>query len=210
MTTGIALHWLGRVAYAPVLEAMRAHREGILAGEADEVVWLLEHEPVVTLGRRGGEVDPARLASTGTEVVATERGGLATWHGPGQLVGYLLIDLGARRWAVRSAVDGVEQGLIRWLASVGIEGRTEADAHGVWVGDAKIAAVGLHVRRGVTMHGFALNLQPDLTAFDAITPCGLRAPVTSVAACGGPSIAAEDAAFRVAEHVVDAIVRAHA
>lgn len=164
------MEWLGCVDYEDALQRQRERREGVLAGMAEEVLWLLEHPAVVTLGRRGGVA-----IGVDVPVVRTERGGLATWHGPGQLVGYLLLDIGARRWATRAVVEGIEQGLIDWLAGVGIDAGRRSKAPGVWVAERKIGALGLHVRRGVTMHGFALNLDLGPSAFRGIEPCGFGA-----------------------------------
>lgn len=138
---------------------------------------MLEHDPVITLGRRGGEV----AVGSGVPVVATDRGGLATFHGPGQLVGYLLVDVARRRLGARRLVEAIEDGLADWLGQAGIVAGRRAGAPGVWVGDQKIAALGLHFSKGVSMHGFALNLEVDLHAYEAIAPCGFSADhVTSV------------------------------
>jgi lipoyl(octanoyl) transferase len=196
--------WLGRVPYGWALALQRARRDAIVAGTAPEVLWLLEHDPVVTVGRRavpelGDEV-------AGYPVVRTERGGLATWHGPGQLVGYLLADTRARGWSVRGTVAGLEEGVIRWLAARGVSAARRAGAHGVWVGRDKICAVGLHFRRGVSMHGFALNLANRGEGFDAIVPCGITdGGVTSLALLGVPAPAPREAAASVGRSVLDAL-----
>ena len=195
--------FLGRLSYGWALSLQRARRQAVIEGRAPEALWLLEHDPVVTLGRRGGEL---RTVPEGVPVVSVERGGLATVHCPGQLVGYLIVDLGSRKGSVRRMVDAIEEGLIRWLATQGIAAHRSPGRPGVWVGDAKIAAVGLHFRRGVSMHGFALNLQPDLRSFEWIVPCGHRAPVTSVAALLGDSPAPWEVGGPVAELVRAAIV----
>jgi lipoate-protein ligase B len=186
--------WLGRVPYVEALGRMRSRRDAVIKGLADEAFWLLEHESVVTLGRREAQgVDRAALAAAGVAVVSTERGGLATWHGPGQLVGYPIIDLRRRGLGVRAYVSALEAGLIAWLASVGLRAKRRAGAPGVWVSDTKLAAIGIHVRHGVAIHGFALNLEPPSDAFTGIVPCGLRE--------GRPGSVAEwtGAAPRVAE-----------
>ncbi len=171
--------WLGRVPYREALRWQRGRREAVVAGWAPEVVWMLEHPPVVTRGRRGGDVAGARAA--GLDVVDVERGGLATWHGPGQLVGYPIVHLPSRGLSVPAAVGAIEDGLIQWLGDRGVAAERDAGARGVWVEGRKIAAIGLHVRHGVTMHGFALNLRLADAAFAGIVPCGLDAPVTDVA-----------------------------
>jgi lipoyl(octanoyl) transferase len=200
----LAARWLGRLPYLWALALQRARRDAIVAGTAPEELWLLEHDAVVTVGRRavaglGDEV-------AGIPVVHTERGGLATWHGPGQLVGYLLADAGARRWSVRGTVTALEEGILAWLAERGVAGGRRADARGVWVGSDKICAIGLHVRRGVTMHGFALNLTNGPEGFDAIVPCGITdGGVTSLARLEGAAPAPREAAPSVGRAVLAAL-----
>lgn len=191
--------------YVETRAAQEAHRDGVIAGTAPEELWLLEHDPVVTTGRRRVEgLDPERL---GCDVVATERGGLATWHGPGQLVGYPIVDVGSRGGGVRSTVSALEEGVIRWLAGQGIAAGRRPEHPGVWVGRDKICAVGLHFRRGVTLHGFALNLCPDLTVFGRFVPCGITdGGVTSLARLGGPPLAPADAWAGVGAAVRAALV----
>lgn len=206
----IPTQWLGRLEYRWAWRLQHLRREAIEAGTASEVLWTLEHDPVVTLGRRAAWVDTAGLAARGVPVVQTERGGLATWHGPGQLTGYLMLDLGRRGWAVRKVVEGVEEGLITWLATRGVPASRRAGLHGVWVGQDKIGAIGLHVRRGVTMHGFALNLDPGADAFTGIVPCGVEdGGVTSLARLTGERPPAESVAEEVGRTVLLGIIAAH-
>ena len=142
---------------------------------------MLEHPGVVTLGRRGWGDTGEPVGGLGVDVVQTRRGGLATFHGPGQLVGYLIASLKPHGWTVRGTVAGIEDGVIAWLARRGIHASTREGLPGVWVGHRKICAIGMHVRRGVTMHGFALNLSTDLGGFTGFVPCGIRdGGVTSV------------------------------
>ncbi len=196
--------WLGRLGYRWALRLQRSRRAAILEGRAPEALWLLEHPPVITMGRRGGEV---RGAPGGVEVVPVERGGLATVHVPGQLIAYGLIDLGGRGLGVRAYVRALEAGVIAYLATVGIGAGRATGRPGVWVGEAKIAAVGIHVRRGVTLHGVALNLSPDLAAFDWIIPCGLPdASVTSVAALRAEQLLPHHEASAFGHHLRAAIV----
>jgi lipoyl(octanoyl) transferase len=199
--------WLGRVSYLEALGRQRERREAVLRGEAPEAVWLLEHDAVVTTGRREvADLDPARIAAP---IVATERGGLATYHGPGQLVGYLIVDVGRRGGGVRVTVRAVEEGLIAWLAGRGTTAGRREGYPGVWVGDAKIAAVGMHFRRGVSMHGFALNLTVDLAGFRGFTPCGITdGGVTSLEVVAGSSPDPELAAEDVGRTVIDAMSHA--
>jgi lipoyl(octanoyl) transferase len=201
---GLAWEWLGRVGYLDALGRQRARRDAILAGRADEVLWLLEHDPVVTTGRRAVDLDPARIP---WPIVATERGGLATFHGPGQLVGYLLADVGRRGLGVRRTVTALEGGVIAWLAGQRITAARRPDAPGVWVGRDKVCAVGLHFRRGVSMHGFALNLDVALASYAGFVPCGIAdGGVTSVERLLGRSPSTIEAAPSVAAAVVRALV----
>lgn len=208
---GWQVSWRGRLKYADALAEQTARRELVIRGEAPNTVWMLEHEPVVTLGRRGGEIDRALLAARGTDVVETRRGGLATWHGPGQLVAYFMVDLPKMGWSVRQFVHGMESGMIRLLSTLGVEASRREGTPGVFVQDGKIGSVGLHVKRGVTMHGLSLNLCLGEGAFEGMVPCGLVGvtPV-DVRRCGGLVKQPEDLAFPLSEHLLDAIREAHA
>jgi lipoyl(octanoyl) transferase len=199
--------WRGCVDYRRGLHEQRVRRAYILAGGA-EAFWLLTHPEVVTLGRRSVSQVPSAewLRGRGADLVVTERGGLATWHGPGQLVGYTLLDIGRRGIGTRLFVCAVEQGLIDWLSTQGLVASRREGLHGVWVADRKIGAIGLHVSRGVTMHGFALNLHPDLTALDGFVPCGISGVrTTSVLQETGRSTAVSRVASDVGQHVLSAI-----
>ncbi|MBW4698045.1 MAG: lipoyl(octanoyl) transferase LipB [Aphanocapsa lilacina HA4352-LM1] len=171
----------GLVAYPTAWEWQRqlvaariAHRD------RPDVLMLLEHPPVYTLGQgadaRHVLVDPASI-----ELYRTERGGEVTYHGPGQLVGYPILDLSGHRRDLHWYLRTLEQVLIEALADFGVQGTREPGLTGVWVGGQKIAALGIKVSRWVTMHGFALNVDPDLDAFARIVPCGLTRPVGSLA-----------------------------
>lgn len=188
--------WLGRLPYAVALEAQRQRRREILAGRAGEEIWLLEHDPVVTIGKREpADLDRQALGRAGLAVVATERGGLATWHGPGQLVAYTLVRVQGRGFGPRSFVCAVENAVIAWLAQRGIAAGRRPGLPGIWVGTDKICAVGLHMEGGVALHGLALNLDPDLAAFGLFTPCGVRdGGVTSLARLTGAAPSCEEAA----------------
>ena len=174
-------------AYAPTIEAMAAHAAGIRAGTTDEEVWLLEHAPVLTGGTSAQDID---LVDTGgIDVHRSGRGGQWTWHGPGQRVAYVMLDLGARNPDVRAYVQALEAWIIDTLASFGVTGQRRDGHPGIWVaGDGqldKIAAIGVRISRWVSWHGIAINLDPDLSAFDRIVPCGVRdGGVTSLAAQG--------------------------
>ncbi len=156
---------------------------------ADEL-WLLEHEPVFTLGQ-AGKMEHV-LAPGEIPVIAVDRGGQVTYHGPGQLVAYPLFDLRRLGVGVRDLVDGIEQVLIDTLAHWQIIGGRHPGAPGVYVGDAKIGALGLRVRRGCTFHGLAFNVAMDLAPFSRINPCGYKGlAVTQMVDCVGPSALAD-------------------
>jgi lipoyl(octanoyl) transferase len=160
---------LGRVDFEPTWRAMQAFTAARGAATADEL-WLLEHPPVFTLGQAG---KPEHLLrDIGVPVVKIDRGGQITYHGPGQLVVYLLLDLGRRRLKVRELVTLMEQAVIDLLAEYRIAGERVARAPGVYVGGEKIAALGLRVRNGCCYHGLSINVDMDLSPFAAINPCG--------------------------------------
>ena len=141
----------------------------------------MEHDPVITTGRRGvqGLPEAAWLAQRGVDLCTSERGGLATYHGPGQLVVYYLLNV-RERGGIRKLVCSIESGVVAWLQSNGIDAGLSDTGRGVWVGHQKICAVGLHVRKGVAMHGMALNLCPDLAPYTWFSPCGFdRGSATS-------------------------------
>ena len=162
----------------------------VAAGEARELVWLLEHPPVYTAGT---SADPAELIDARFPVIAAGRGGRYTYHGPGQRVGYLMLDLNRRGRDVRCFVHAVEGWVIAALAELGVAAHRASGRVGIWTHlpdgqEAKIGAIGVRVRRWVTLHGFSVNLSPDLSHFSGIVPCGLADyPVTSAAALGATS-----------------------
>lgn len=205
--------WRGRVPYLPTLEAQRAHRARLLAGEADEELWGLEHEPVVTRGRRGTAdgLDVDALAARGVPQVQTERGGRTTWHGPGQLVVYTLVHVHARGHGPASFVAALEDGVIDWLRGLGLVAGRRAGHPGVWRGADKLCAVGLHISGGVAMHGLALNLCPDLSTYALFTPCGIEdGGVSSVELALGAAPSPAEAFPSVAATLIDAITRSKA
>jgi lipoyl(octanoyl) transferase len=177
----------GLTPYPEALSQMEARAAAIRAGEARELVWLLEHPPLYTAGT---SADPAELFNPlGFPVYAAGRGGRYTYHGPGQRVGYVLIDLDRRGRDVRRFVHALEGWLIATLGALGVEARRAPGRIGIWVdrrgGEAKVGALGLRVRRWVTMHGFSVNLSPELSHFSGIVPCGIADfPVTSLAEMG--------------------------
>lgn len=189
-----------RVDYRAALAAMEARNRAIHDGTAQELIWLLEHPPLYTAGT---SADPAELLSPQFPVYPAGRGGRYTYHGPGQRTGYVLLNLGQRQRDVRHFVFALEQWLIDALGQCDIAARRAEGRIGIWCdtpsGDeAKIAAIGVRIRKWVTMHGFAVNIDPDLSHFGGIVPCGIAEyPVTSFAALGSPRTMADfDAALR--------------
>ncbi len=176
------LRQLGRQAYEPVWRAMQAFTQQRDATTPDEL-WIVEHEPVYTLGMNG---KPEHVLNPGDiPLVQIDRGGQVTYHGPGQLVIYMMFDLKRHGWGVRNLVTAIEQAIIQLLAEYGIEATARPNAPGVYVGDAKIAALGLRIRRNCSFHGLALNIDMDLSPFDGINPCGYAGmPVTQLKAFG--------------------------
>ena len=170
---------LGQRAYGEVLELQRALCRQRIAGEiAEDILLLVEHDPVVTLGRatRAGSLRLPRseLERRGVDVFEVERGGDVTFHGPGQLVGYPVVDLRKHREDLHWYLRRLEEGLITGLGRLGIAAETNPGLTGVWTGGRKIASIGIHVKQWVTFHGFALNVSTDLSYFDLIVPCGIK------------------------------------
>jgi len=190
----------GLTPYAAALEAMEQRAAAVRSGSGRELVWLLEHPPLFTAGT---SADPAELSNPlGLPVFAAGRGGRYTYHGPGQRVGYLILDLERRGKDVRRFVHALEQYMIDTLARCGVAAHRAPGRIGIWVGagedEAKIGALGVRVKRWVTLHGFALNVAPDLGHFGGIVPCGISEfGVTSLASLGKTASLAEvDVALR--------------
>lgn len=155
--------------YLPVAEAMRTHASGRAAAGLDEL-WLLQHPPVFTIGRAG---DPRHLLAPGSiPVHRTDRGGQVTYHGPGQLVAYVLVDLARRGLGIRTLVSRIEEAMVDTLNYWDLQAERQETAPGVYVGGRKIGALGLRVRRGISYHGLSLNVTMDLAPFGQINPCG--------------------------------------
>ncbi|MEL7189157.1 MAG: lipoyl(octanoyl) transferase LipB [Pseudomonadota bacterium] len=177
------------IPYAEALKAMEARNSEIHEGTASELVWMLEHPSVYTAGT---SADPAELLNPQFDVIKAGRGGRYTYHGPGQRVGYLMLDLTKRGKDVRCFVHAIEGWVIVTLADFGVESWRAEGRVGIWTKDidgreAKIGAIGVRVRRWVTMHGFSVNLDPDLSHFGGIVPCGIdEFGVTSMARLGKP------------------------
>lgn len=205
--------WLGRRPYGPTFELQKNLRDGVRGGEPEHLL-LLEHDPVFTLGRSASPDDvvapKAWLEENGVEVYETNRGGQVTFHGPGQLVGYPIINLDPDRRDVRRYVQDLQEVLIRTLADYGITGeRREGQAFiGVWVGNSKIASIGVHISRWITIHGFALNVATDLRLFGGIVACGLRdVEMTSISKILGAPPALPEVARRLTRHFSDVYER---
>jgi lipoyl(octanoyl) transferase len=192
----------GLVSYTEAVGHMERQAEAIARGLAGERVWLLEHPPLYTAGSSARDED--LVAPDRFPVFKTGRGGQYTYHGPGQRVAYVMLNLRRRGGDVRAFVAGLEQWLIEALALLGVEGERREDRVGVWVrtsgGEAKIAAIGIRLRHWVSFHGISLNVAPDLAHFDGIIPCGVKdRGVASLAGLGLPITMAEaDAALQVA------------
>ena len=175
---------LGPVDYRAAWDLQLQHVESLKREGGQDCLFFVEHPHVITFGRNGKDenllVSRDRLNQLGIEYHETDRGGDVTYHGPGQLVCYPVMDL--KRWKrdVGAYLRALEEVLILTLADYGLEGRRDASATGVWVDDAKVAAMGVHLSRWVTSHGFALNVDTDLDYFRYIVPCGLARPVTSM------------------------------
>ena len=176
---------LGRMAYEPVWRAMQAFTDARTDATTDEV-WLVEHDPVFTLGQAG---KPEHVLMPGDiPVLHVDRGGQVTYHGPGQIVAYPLLDLKRLKVGVREYVNRIEQAIIDTLGDWNIDAARREGAPGVYVAGAKVAALGIRVRRGCTFHGLAFNIAMDLEPFHRINPCGYAGlQVTSMADLGGPS-----------------------
>lgn len=190
---GAAVEWRvapGRTPYPQAVAAMEARAAAIAEGSAGELVWLVEHPPLYTAGVSS---KPADLLDARFPVFESGRGGQYTYHGPGQRVVYLMLDLRARRRDVHAFVQALEAWIVDALAAFNVEGLARPGRVGVWVEhgapprESKIAAIGVKLRRWVSFHGISLNVEPDLSHFDGIVPCGLRDHgVTSLVDLGRP------------------------
>ena len=194
---------LGTVPYDEAWRLQQSVHAEVVAG-AEDVALLLEHPPVYTAGKR---TEPWERPQDGTPVVDVDRGGKITWHGPGQVTGYPIVRL-AERLDVIAYVRSLEQVLIDTCAELGLPTERVAGRSGVWTvgGARKVAAIGIRVARGVTMHGFALNCDPDLTAYDRIVPCGIAdATVTSLSRELGRDVTVDEVLPRVERHLPDLV-----
>ncbi|MDR1931663.1 MAG: lipoyl(octanoyl) transferase LipB [Spirochaetales bacterium] len=197
----------GLLEYGEALALQKDMQAKRIAAEIPDTLILLEHPPVITLGRRAENADvlisPALASRLGISIIRTERGGEVTYHGPGQLVGYPICDIGITRGSIKGFVHLVEEALILTLEKEwGLRAGRRKEYIGVWVGEEKIAAIGFSVSRRVTMHGFALNVNTNLDHFKWIVPCGMRTgAVTSLQTILGREIPMEDVKTRVARGI---------
>lgn len=187
---------LGRIPWQAAYELQQARLAARIRGEVPDALFLCEHDPIVTLGRRSPDGDARDVPFP---VVAIERGGEATYHGPGQLVAYPVLELPEGRRDLHRYLRDLEQVGLDTLAAFGVEGRRRAGTTGVWIGDRKVASIGVAVRRWVTWHGMALNVTTDLTAFRSFQPCGLDAAVMTRLADHVPGWTDEGGLAAVAE-----------
>jgi lipoyl(octanoyl) transferase len=219
MSRTLLVHPLGRVEYEDGLALMAVAGEAVRAGAPRDTdhLFLLEHPPVLTLGRGAGRANivaaPAWLARQGFEIHETDRGGDVTYHGPGQIVGYPVADLSDRP-DVRRYVGALEEAMIRTCGDFGLEAGRHPEHRGAWVGHRKIGAVGVHLSRWITSHGFAFNHAPDLGHFQAIVPCGIADPRLGVTSLdlelrgrGRAVPAAAEVEERLATHLAEALGR---
>lgn len=211
-TRALEVRRLGRVAYPDALALQRQLVGERQAGRIPDTLLLLEHDPVVTLGRTARRehllLDEAGLARRGVALFEAGRGGDVTWHGPGQVVGYPIVDLSPDRRDVHRYVRDLEEVMIRTCADYGVTARRVEGLTGCWVGDAKIGAIGVRIARWVTSHGFAFNLAPDLAGFALIVPCGIRdREVTSLERLLGGAPPSAEVESRLAGHLADVLER---
>jgi lipoyl(octanoyl) transferase len=193
---------LGSVAYEPTWHAMQRFTDTRDATTPDEI-WLLEHPPVFTQGQAGKAEHI--LFPGDIPVVQVDRGGQVTYHGPGQLVGYLMLDVRRSGLGVRDLVSRIEQALIDLLATYGLQANARHDAPGVYVDGAKIASLGLRIRRGCTFHGLALNVDMQLEPFRRINPCGMaNLPMTQLCDLAGPTTI-EEVRARLRQHLTESL-----
>ena len=197
---------LGRVDYEPTFQAMQDFTAGRTAETPDEL-WIVEHPPDYTLGQAGKTEHI--LEDVGIPIVKIDRGGQVTYHGPGQVVIYLLLDLARLKIKVRELVTAIEQAVIDFLAAQGVAAERRAGAPGVYVGEAKIAALGLKIKNGCSYHGLSLNVDMDLYPFTAINPCGYAGlKVTQTRDLGVP-LTAHEAGEQLSQHLLQQLETQH-
>jgi lipoyl(octanoyl) transferase len=194
---------LGRLGYRDAWDVQHDVHAAVVAGDAPPTLLLVEHDPVITFGRKGGRdhllAPPEELAARGFELVDIERGGDVTYHGPGQLVGYPILPIGRR---VRDYLRRLEGAIVDLAADYGVRAVGSPGYAGVWIGDDKLCAIGVAIKRGVSFHGFALNVATDLSHFGTIVPCGLEGTgVTSLTALTGRDVSLDEVKARLVPHL---------
>jgi lipoyl(octanoyl) transferase len=195
------IEWLGRIDYQTGLQIQEERLESCVSNGAETVI-LLEHEPVYTIGRLPDKSSLRNVSGLPYPVFETNRGGQATYHGPGQLVGYPIVDLRIRGRDLHHYLRKLENILIDLLADFGLQGVRIDGKTGVWIQDRKIASIGVGVRKWVTMHGFALNVASDLSGFQNITPCGLSGiRMTSISSELGTEVSLQTVRDKLAPHL---------
>ena len=208
LSSKLVISHLGLVDYLPTWELQRSIQEKVIADEVPNTLLMLEHNSVYTAGRRTEEEDEP---FDGTPVISTDRGGKITWHGPGQITGYPIVKLKNRNDVV-GFVREIENSLISALMEIGIKSERYCERSGVWLrdgkGDRKIAAIGIRVAKGVTMHGFSLNVNPDLSFFNRINPCGFTdSGVTSISNELGKEVTISEVSPIVEKYVSEGLAR---
>ena len=173
----LVIRQLGEISYSDTLKAMQTFTE-YRNSDTDDEIWLLQHPPVFTMGRTGK--DEHILVKTNIPVIQTDRGGDITYHGPGQIIAYVLIDLRRRQQGVRQFVNALEDVVIKTLSHWELAAQRVTNGPGVYVGDAKIASIGLRVQKGCSYHGISLNVSMDLSPWSLVKPCGLDIPMTQL------------------------------
>jgi len=204
MAPAVRIKHLGRVDYEPTWRAMQAFTAGRGADTPDEF-WLVEHPPVFTLGQAGKHEHV--LADIGIPVVAIDRGGQVTYHGPGQVVIYVLLDLKRRGYGVKELVNRLEQAVIDLLADFDVAGERLPGAPGIYVKGAKIAALGLRIKHGCSYHGLALNVAMDLAPYAAINPCGYAGMAVTQTRDLGIGLAPAEMGERLLQHLARTVSR---
>ena len=199
---------LGQIEYQEAYELQKELLQERLKGQIADTLLLLEHPPTITVGKAGKLenvlVSPAELATAGVSLILTDRGGDVTYHGPGQIVGYPILDLRERNRDAHQYVHNLEEVLIRTLADYGIESERDPSHAGVWVNDEEVAALGLSIHRWITMHGFALNVNTDLNHFSLINPCGFTSKTaTSLARLLGYKLSTGEVTDRLLFHFAE-------
>ena len=196
----ISIRDLGLIPYKKAWDIQKDMHKKRMDGQIKDTLLFVEHDPVYTLGKNANHNNLLNTHSTDVDVVQTDRGGDITWHGPGQLVGYPILDLRGYKLNVKSYMNALEDVLINTLDRYGIKATRKAGLTGVWVDDNKIAALGVKISRWITMHGFALNVQPDLSYYKGIIPCGISGyGVTSMEQILGSTVEMETVKTLVSE-----------